>query len=198
MDYSTIRGFIDNYGYLAVFIGTILEGDTVLMLAGFAAHRGYLTLAWVVGAAAFGGFLGDQFWYWLGRTRWPALAARFPSLGPAAEKVHRLLDRYDLWIIIGIRFMYGLRIAGPMVIGTSRVSPLRFAAFNFLGALLWASLIGGLGYAFGEAIEIMLQDAKHYERAAVVAIVGVGLAIWVYRWIRRRRMRARAVRENAA
>ena len=192
MDYSTIRGLIDHYGYLAVLIGTILEGDTVLMLAGFAAHRGYLSLPGVVGVAALGGFLGDQFWYWLGRTRWPGLVARFPSLGQAAGKVHRLLDRYDLWIIIGIRFMYGLRIAGPTVIGTSHVSPLRFAVFNLLGALLWASLIGGLGYAFGEAIEMMLQDAKHYERGAVIAIVALGLAVWLYRWIRRRRMRARA------
>jgi membrane protein DedA with SNARE-associated domain len=88
--------------------------------------------------------------------------------------------------------MYGLRIAGPIVIGTSRVSPLRFAAFNFLGAVLWALLIGGLGYAFGEAIEMMLQDVKHYERAAVIAIVVLGVAIWLYGWIRRRRMRARA------
>jgi len=192
VDYSTIRGLIDHYGYLAVLIGTILEGDTVLMLAGFAAHRGYLSLPGVVGVAALGGFLGDQFWYWLGRTRWPGLVARFPSLGQAAGKVHRLLDRYDLWIIIGIRFMYGLRIAGPTVIGTSHVSPLRFAVFNLLGALLWASLIGGLGYAFGEAIEMMLQDAKHYERGAVIAIVALGLAVWLFRWIRRRRMRARA------
>jgi len=69
VDYSTIRGLIDHYGYLAVFVGTILEGDTVLMLAGFAAHRGYLSLPLVLGAAALGGFLGDQFWYWLGRTR---------------------------------------------------------------------------------------------------------------------------------
>ena len=192
MDYSTIRGLIDHYGYLAVLIGTILEGDTVLMLAGFAAHRGYLSLPLVLGAAALGGFLGDQFWYWLGRTRWPGLAARFPSLGQAAGKVHRLLDRYDLWIIVGIRFMYGLRIAGPTVIGTSRVSPLRFAVFNLLGALLWALLIGGLGYAFGEAIEMMLQDAKHYEKGAVIAIVALGLAVWLYRWIRRRKVRARA------
>ena len=87
--------------------------------------------------------------------------------------------------------MYGLRIAGPTVIGTSHVSPLRFAVFNLLGALLWASLIGGLGYAFGEAIEMMLQDAKHYERGAVIAIVALGLAVWLYRWIRRRKMRTR-------
>ena len=56
---------------------------------------------------------------------------------------------------------------------------------------MWGTLIGGLGYAFGEAIEMVLQDAKHYEKAAVIAIVALGLAVWVYRWIRRRRMRAR-------
>lgn len=192
MDHSAIRALIDHYGYLAVFIGTLLEGDTVLMLAGFAAHRGYLALPWVIGAAALGGFLGDQLGYWLGRTRWPSLAARFPSLERAAEKVHALLDRHDVWIIIAIRFMYGLRIAGPMVIGTSRVSPARFAAFNLLGALLWAGLIGGLGYVFGHALEMMLQDARRYEKAAIVAIAALGLAAWLYRWIRRRRMRLKA------
>jgi membrane protein DedA with SNARE-associated domain len=27
------------YGYLAVFLGTLLEGETILLLGGYAAHR---------------------------------------------------------------------------------------------------------------------------------------------------------------
>jgi hypothetical protein len=38
-----IATLIQNYGYVAVFLGTLLESETVLVLAGFAAHRGYLS-----------------------------------------------------------------------------------------------------------------------------------------------------------
>ena len=42
---------IETYGYWAVLGGTLLEGESVLLLAGFAAHRGYLDLPIVVGVA---------------------------------------------------------------------------------------------------------------------------------------------------
>src|SRR5688572_33421924 len=35
---------LDHYGYLAVLVGTVLEGETILILGGFAAHQGYLHL----------------------------------------------------------------------------------------------------------------------------------------------------------
>jgi len=187
MDESAIRTFIDQYGYLAVFLGAVLEGETVLTVAGFAAHRGYLALHWVIGAAALGGFLGDQIGYWLGRTRWPGLAPRFPSLQRAEKKVHGLLDHHSLWIIVVIRFTYGLRIAGPIVIGASRVGPLRFTILNLIGAILWATLIAGLGYAFGQALALMLEDVKKYEEVALAGIVVLGLAVWLYHRIRTRR-----------
>ena len=37
-----LPGLIDAYGYLAVFVGAFLEGETILALAGLAAYRGYL------------------------------------------------------------------------------------------------------------------------------------------------------------
>jgi len=63
----SLSGLIADYGYVALFAGTLLEGETVLILAGFAAHQGYLQLHWVIGIALLGGFLGDQFYFWLGR-----------------------------------------------------------------------------------------------------------------------------------
>jgi membrane protein DedA with SNARE-associated domain len=38
----TLESILDPYGYLAVLVGTFLEGETILVLGGFAAHRGYL------------------------------------------------------------------------------------------------------------------------------------------------------------
>ena len=62
-----LAGLIDSYGYLAVFFGALLEGETILALAGLAAFRGYLDLYKVIALAMFAGFLGDQIYFFLGR-----------------------------------------------------------------------------------------------------------------------------------
>lgn len=60
-----LADLLREYGYYAVFLGTFLEGETVLVMAGFAAHSGYLQLPWVIAVA--GGTLGDQLYFsWAG------------------------------------------------------------------------------------------------------------------------------------
>jgi hypothetical protein len=72
---------IARYGYAAVFAGTLLEGETLLLLAAYAAHRGYLDWATVVVVAWLGATLGDQLWFALGRYRGAcAPCAHHPSL----------------------------------------------------------------------------------------------------------------------
>lgn len=64
MDFAAL---IQQYGYVVVFVGSVLEGETLLALAGVAAHRGYLSLQWVMAVAAAGAFLGDQLCFLIGR-----------------------------------------------------------------------------------------------------------------------------------
>ena len=70
-----------------------------------------------------------------------------------------------------IRFAYGLRIAGPIVIGMSTISPRRFLLFNAIGALLWAPLIAGIRYLFGHAIEWLFVDLKRYETIGLISLL---------------------------
>lgn len=65
----SLEELISTYGYAAVGIVTFLEGGTILIPGGFAAHRGYLELPWVIVCALLGTFIGDQFYFYLGRTR---------------------------------------------------------------------------------------------------------------------------------
>ena len=58
-----LQSIIENYGYAAIFIGTFLEGETILILAGLAAHQGYLVLTWVILAAFLGSLCGDQLFF---------------------------------------------------------------------------------------------------------------------------------------
>jgi membrane protein DedA with SNARE-associated domain len=185
-----LASLIQNWGYPAVFAGTLIEGETILALAAVAAHQGYLSLPWVIAAAAAGGFLGDQIYFLVGRFGGDRVLARWPRLRPGAERVRQLLERYDTPLILGVRFLYGLRTVGPIAIGMSRVPWLRFATFNLVGAIAWAGLVAGLGYALGEALTRLLGDLKHIEEWVFGGVLVVGVA--TIAWLRRRGRRAAA------
>ena len=180
----TLATLIETHGYWVLAIGCLLEGETVLVLAGFAAHRGYLDPFAVVGVASTAGFFGDQFYFWLGRRHGPAVLARWPSVGRQTDRLRRLIDRYHTAVIIGVRFAYGLRIAGPILIGMTPISRVRFGLLNALGAVLWASLVAGIGWVFGQAAEVALGNIRNFEIWLLLGLAAVGVIAW---WIRKNR-----------
>ena len=176
----SLAQLLSHYGYLAVFIGCLLEGETILILAGFAAHQGYLSFPLVLVLAISGGTLGDQLFFFLGRHFGIRLIEHFPSWASRVQRIHALMQRYQAGLIMGVRFLYGLRIIGPIVMGSSRISSWQFVGFNLLGAALWAVLIASTGYFFGQTLQWLFADLKHYEEWAfallglLVLITGLG------------------------
>lgn len=179
---------VSQHGYWVLALGCFLEGETVLLLAALAARGGYLSPAGVFAVAAVAAAAGDQSFYWIGRLRGPALLQRFPGLEARAATLQARVGGHDAWLIVGLRFAWGMRIAGPVALGALRVPALRFAAFNVLGAVMWAAAIGGLGWFAGAAAERMLGDLRRVEVPLFAAIAAVGALAW---WVRRRRARSR-------
>jgi membrane protein DedA with SNARE-associated domain len=193
-----ISAFVASYGYFAVFAGTLLEGETILVAAGFAAHRGLLNWPLVVLVAVIGATIGDQAAFLAGRWKGEALLQRFPRLARHRSRVCDLLRRYDAVFILTVRFLYGLRIAGPVLLGASGVPALRFAAFNVLGAMVWATAVSGAGYGFGLAIGALVDNLKRVEEIAFAGILAAGAALWSWHWLRgRRRDRPGAAKHSA-
>ena len=181
-----MEDLIGQIGYAAIFVGTFLEGETVLALGGVAAAYGYLTFWKVVGVAVTGAFLGDQCCFYLGRRYGARVMARFPKLAAKAPRVEALVRRWDAPAVILLRFAYGLRIAGPIVIGSFGISPWRLALFNLIGALLWAPLVAGIGHLAGQALEAWIGRLKHAQIALLMLlVVGAMLAWLVVQWRRR-------------
>lgn len=179
---------VSQHGYWVLALGCFLEGETVLLLAALAARGGYLSPAGVFAVAAVAAAAGDQSFYWIGRLRGPALLQRFPGLEARAATLQARVGGHDAWLIVGLRFAWGMRIAGPVALGALRVPARRFAAFNVLGAVMWAAAIGGLGWFAGAAAERMLGDLRRVEVPLFAAIAAVGALAW---WVRRRRARSR-------
>ena len=59
----SLATLIETHGYWMLAVGCLLEGETILILAGFAAHRGYLHPADVLAIAAAAGIAGEQFYF---------------------------------------------------------------------------------------------------------------------------------------
>jgi len=171
--------YIEHFGYLAVLVGTFLEGETVLVLAGFAAHRGYLNLTIVITAAFVGTVCGDQLFYYLGRKHSQTVLNRRPGWQAKVGRVRQLLNRHEILIIFSFRFLYGLRTVAPFALGIARTSPRIFVPLNILGALAWSIAFGCAGYYFGHALELFLGHLKQLELWVMAAIVIIGVIAWL-------------------
>jgi len=177
-----MESWLAQFSYLAIFIGTFLEGETILVLAGFAAHQGYLSLPGVIVAAFGGSLFGDQLFFYLGRTHSDFLLKHRPKWKPRIERAQSLILKYRAFIIVIFRFLYGLRTITPFALGISQVSTRLFIPLNAIGAALWATAIGFAGYLFGKALETYLGDIKRYELEIFSALIGVGFTVWFVRW----------------
>lgn len=178
---------IGNYGYLALLIGTLVEGETILILAGVAAHLGYLSLPWVILVAFIGSLSGDQVYFYLGRRNSDFVLTKHPAWQSRLDKVQRLFERYQTLLILGFRFLYGLRTVTPFALGRSGVPPGYFFLLNTISALVWSAAVGIGGYLFGNFLQILMGDIRRYEIEIFVAIAITGGLIWGIHFYRSRR-----------
>jgi membrane protein DedA with SNARE-associated domain len=188
-----IPQLIHDYGYAAVAAGAFLEGETVLILAAVSAHLGYLKLPIVMAVAAVCAFFGDNAFFFAGRRYGRRLMTRFPALAAAVPRVDRVIGRWHALAVIVLRFTYGLRIAGPIVLGAGRMKTFTFMWANAVGAIIWALLLGGIGWAFGHAAERVLGHLAKAEYVAIGVVVAIVLLVsGVHLMAKRRLARAEA------
>jgi membrane protein DedA with SNARE-associated domain len=176
MDFDAL---LREYGYLALLLGTFLEGETILVVAGIAARFGYLELPLVMLTAFAGSLAGDQAAFFVGRRWGKGILHRWPGLRGAVARVLRLLERWNTPLILTFRFYYGLRNAIPFALGTSDVSTRRFVTLNVVGALAWAVALAVGGYFLGAALESMLGRVAHVARWVIVGIIALSAVAWL-------------------
>jgi membrane protein DedA with SNARE-associated domain len=184
----SLEQLIADYGYLAVLVITFIEGETIVILAGFAAHFfGVLEPRWIIVCAVAGSFCGDQLWYYIGRHWGPKIIAKRLSWQESADKVYKHLHRHQYWLILTFRFYYGLRNVTPFVVGAAGVPRLRFFVLNLIGAIVWAISFTYIGYFLGEASKYFIDDFKRYGLYLFGGLVALGVAVWMTTLIRHRR-----------
>lgn len=184
MDLSRL---LEQYGYAAVFVGTFAEGESMLLLGGYAAHRGYLELLGVIATAFFAAVAGDQTYFRLGRRYGARLLARRPRLNAKVNAAVRMVERHGTWVVLVMRFMWGLRIALPLAVGMTGMTARRFLGLDLIAAAVWSILIACIGYGAARVLTRWIVDLHHHERWIVGILLLLALGDLARRWLSVRR-----------
>jgi membrane protein DedA with SNARE-associated domain len=168
------------YGYILLFFAAAFEGDASLLTATFLAHRGYFKLFSVIITAGVATCCANQIYYWLGRRHARSALDRLRS--------HRLfgrfrepLSRHAPLLLFFSRFLYGFRIAIPMICGASGMSAVAFTSIDLAGSALWSSIIGLTGLAVGRLLGVLIGDLRRHEALVAAAVLVTTLAILMVR-----------------
>lgn len=175
-----LREYLEIHGYWVLFIGTFLEGEAILIMAGFLAFQGYLNVGGVILTSFAGSFLGDQFYFYLGRRHAASLLRRFHFITRRFRDSLRLIGKYGAFVAFISRFTYGFRIVLPIILGITKLSPRTFLLINLGSACLWATLFSLAGYLFGKSASLFLEDVGKYEPYLLLALIGLIITAWCF------------------
>ncbi|WP_024300112.1 DedA family protein [Methylomicrobium lacus] len=153
-------GWLKEYGYVILFLWSILEGETGLIMAGVMSHTGDMSYWLSVLVAGLGGFAGDQLYFYIGRFNKGLIQRKLHKQRRKFAIAHLLLKKYGWPIIFMQRYLYGLRTVIPMSIGITKYSAKRFALINLLSAWVWAAITITPAYVFGDEILKVVDFAK--------------------------------------
>ena len=178
----SLEQLVTNYGYLAIFIGTLLEGETILIIGGFLVHRGYLKLYIVIILSFFGTLISDQLLFLIGRWKGKRLLEKYNFIKSRINRVNKFLDNNENYVLFGFRFIYGLRTLTPLVLGTTKVKTKKYVVFNIISASVWSVTFGVAGYLIGSVLEKLIGRIENLELEIIILIIIVSLLFWIYKW----------------
>lgn len=185
----TIVGLVV-FGECALFVGMVLPGETVAVLAGAAAALGRTSLASVLLVVLAAAIIGDNAGYAVGRQFGRRLHRRVTHPGrrkrlTTAEALLR--TRGGLAVFFG-RWTPFVRSVMPSLAGISGMPYAKFVGWDLLGAGSWSVVSVLAGFAAGKSYE-QVVDWFGTAGAVLVGVVAVvGVAVWS--WRRTHEMRA--------
>lgn len=190
--------FVAEYGYalIAFFvfleqIGLPIPAMPVLLAGGALAHVGRLsfTLALVVSIAA--SMIADGIWYEIGRRKGGTVLRLLCKIAlepdSCVRQTENIFERWGSGAVVIAKWVPAFNTIAPPMAGVVRMPRLVFHTLNAIGSLIHFGVFLVLGYAFGDQIEWLVQQASEWGMWFGL-LLALGLAAWIGRkWYARHR-----------
>ena len=196
--FGTVAPYIEDYGYLAVFLAVVIEnfgipmpGEATLIVASLFTVSGVLDIRIVVGVAFAAAVLGDNLGYAFGRYGGRPvvlrIGRRFGVTNTLLDKVEVFFDRHGAKVVVAARFLPIMRHLNGISAGLSHMVWRRFLLANIAGAGIWVAVWTFVGTRAGAHIETINTVLEEGFRWLVLVLVVLVLAWVVWRRVVRKR-----------
>lgn len=201
-----IRWLLDRFrdlGYPGIVVLMAIESsflplpsELVMPPAGYLAAKGEMTVPVVIACGVVGSILGALANYglahWLGRALVRRLGRYVGISERSLERSERFFTRHGDISIFLARMLPVARHLVSLPAGLARMSLPEFVTFTGLGALVWCSVLTGIGWWIGKKEDVIRsvlnEQAQTYAARAVLIMLPVlALITVVYIWWYRRR-----------
>ncbi|RLG12747.1 hypothetical protein DRN73_01730 [Candidatus Pacearchaeota archaeon] len=192
---SEILSFLINWGYLGLFIGTILEGTIVALIGGVFISMNilnwYYVLLVIIGADIIADLLGYATGY-LGRKK--ILIRIFNFLKIPEEKLFgfdEFFKKHGGKSVFTSKFITGAGMGTLISAGIARMPLKRFLYFSIPASFIKSAAYIGIGYFFGSLYKVINQWMN-----TIGAIITVIILLMIFIVMIKKRLKRKSKSKN--
>jgi membrane protein DedA with SNARE-associated domain len=163
--------FIQDWGYIALFLYSFGGGYVGLIFAGVLSYSGDLNIYVSILVAGFSNFLGDQFLFFLARKNKNYAKDMMKKYGRKIALAHIMMRKYGSFVVFVQKYIYGIKTLIPLAMGLTKYSATKFSILNVFATTLWACIVGYLSFTAGEYILSLGDDFKYVGLGIILVIV---------------------------
>ncbi len=190
---------VGSLGYLGIFFMMFLESsffpfpsEVVMIPAGYLASKGEMNIWIAIVMGILGSIAGALFNYYLAVKLGRKLLLKYGHYvfftKETLEKVENFFQKHGSFSTLSGRLIPVIRQYVSLPAGLARMNLWLFSLYTGLGAGIWVSILAFLGYYFGQN-EALLKENLHLVTIAVVSLIAVSGAIYI--WLHKKKERKR-------
>ncbi len=173
--------FLVNYGYLALFIGMVIEGPVISILGGFLTSLGFFKIYYVYPIIVVADVIGDSIAYAIGYFgRKKILVKLFSWLQIHEEKLlgmEEFFKKHGGKSVFISKFIAGAGSWTLISAGISKMNLKKFYSYSIGGGIIKSAIYIGLGLFFGRMYKVIIS---WLDWAGTIALLIIIAAIILY------------------
>ncbi|WP_088012169.1 DedA family protein [Gottfriedia acidiceleris] len=202
---------MDTFGYLGIFLLIALENifppipsEVILTFGGFMTTQSSLSKIGVIFFSTLGSVIGAVILFWIGTLldvkKLEKIVDRWGHFLRLTKKdVHKAdewFSKYGVWTVFFCRLIPLIRSLISIPAGMARMNFWIFLLFTTLGSLIWNTILVLVGASVGASWENIVEYMDVYS-SIIYGILAIGLVIFIFLFIKKRKHSAQVRRKNS-
>ncbi len=167
-------------GYLATFVGVLMEGEISLITSVLGAKMGYYNLYIAMVFAFIGSWIADWFKFILARYRGKKIIEKKIKLQKKIERATKLFDKNPYIVLSFYKLFFGATTIILILAGIKNIPIWRFAIHSFIATSIWLILLSSLAFYCGEALISNFKLFTQYSLEVLSVLSIIAIIYWLY------------------